>query len=63
LAIYTRQESVSFEPLIGFLALQVQKLWPKNNKLINYLIMGLINYVITKARCYSHTQQQMRVEL
>jgi len=28
----------SFEPLIGFLAFLVQKLWPKNNKLINYLI-------------------------
>jgi len=38
----TRLESESFEPLIDFLALLVQKLWSKINKCINYLIMGLI---------------------
>jgi len=27
-------ESQSFEPLIGFLAFLVQKLWPKNNRSI-----------------------------
>jgi len=30
-----------FEPLIGFLAYLVQKLWPRNNKLINPLINQL----------------------
>jgi len=29
---YVKYES--FEPLIGFLAFLVQKLWPKNNKII-----------------------------
>jgi len=29
-----RLDSESFEPLINFLAFVVQKLWPKNNKLI-----------------------------
>jgi len=33
---------MSFEPLAGFLAFLGQKLWAKNNKLINYLIRGLI---------------------
>ena len=32
-----RLESKSFQPLIGFLMFLFQKLWPKNNKLINYL--------------------------
>jgi len=31
----TRLECESFEPLIDFLGFQVQKLWPKNNKIIN----------------------------
>ena len=31
----TRLESESFEPLIGFLAFLVHKLWSKNNKKIN----------------------------
>jgi len=41
----TRPESESFEPLINFVAFLVQKLWPKN-KLISYLISGLINYFV-----------------
>jgi len=33
--------------LIDFLAFLVQKLWPKNNKLINYyLLQALINYLL-----------------
>ena len=39
----TRLESKFFEHLISFLAFLIQQLWPKNNKPINYLIMGLIN--------------------
>jgi len=46
LSLETRLESESFEPLINFLAFLVQKLWSKINKLINYLIMGLINYFV-----------------
>jgi len=34
----TRLESESFEHFIGFLGIQVQKLWPKNQKIIYYLI-------------------------
>jgi len=34
----TRLESESIEPLIGFLLFLVQKLWPKNNKIINPII-------------------------
>jgi len=30
----TRLETESFEALIGFLTFLVQKLWPKNNKVI-----------------------------
>jgi len=42
----TRLESKSFEPLLGFLAFLVQKVWPKNNKI---LIRGLIdNFVVFK---------------
>jgi len=44
-SLETRQESVSFETLIDFLAFLVQKLWPKINK-INNPITGLItNFV------------------
>jgi len=42
----SKLESESFEPLIGFLAFLVQKLWPKNNKLINHLIREFIKYGI-----------------
>ena len=45
-SLETRLESESFEPLIDFLAFLVQKLWSKINKLINCLIMGLINYFL-----------------
>jgi len=37
-SLETRLESESFDTLIDFLALLVQKLWSKVNKLINYLI-------------------------
>jgi len=43
----TRLESKSFETLIDFLVFLVQKLWPKPDKIIDYLIMGLItNFVV-----------------
>jgi len=38
LSIETTLESKSFETLIDFLAFLLQKLWPKINKTINYLI-------------------------
>jgi len=38
----TRLAYESFETLIDFLAFLIQKLWPKINKITNYLIMGLI---------------------
>jgi len=46
-SLETRLES--FEPLIDFLALLVQKLWSKINKLINYLIsqIFLLTYITT----------------
>jgi len=43
LVIYTKQKSPSLEPLIGFIAFVVGKLWPKNNRsnlLINYRCMA-----------------------
>ena len=43
LLLQARLESGSFEPSMDFLAFLVQKLWPKNNKLIYYLVKGLIN--------------------
>jgi len=45
-SLETRRESESFEHLINFLEFLVRKLWPKNNKLINYLILGLINLLV-----------------
>jgi len=41
-----RLESESFDALIDFLVFLVQQLWSENNKLINYLIMGLMNYFV-----------------
>jgi len=35
-------ESESFGPLISFLMFLVQKLWPKNNKLIIYIIRKIL---------------------
>jgi len=37
LLLETRLESEFFEYLIEFIGSQVQKLWPKNNKLMNYI--------------------------
>jgi len=45
-SLETRIEPKYFEPLIDFLAFLIQKLWSKMNKLINFLIMGLINYFV-----------------
>jgi len=46
----TRLQSESFETLIDFLAFLVQKLWPKINKIINCLIMGLItNFLVFRS--------------
>jgi len=46
----TRLESESFVTLIDFLVFLVQKLWPKINKVINYLIVGLVtNYLVLKS--------------
>jgi len=45
-SIETRLESESSEPLIKLLAFLVEKLWSKINKLICYVIMGLINYFV-----------------
>jgi len=42
----TRLESEPFEPLIAFLAFLIQKLRSKINKIINYLIKGLIKYFV-----------------
>ena len=42
----TRLESESFDPLIDFLTFLIQKLGYKTNKLISYLIMGLIKYFV-----------------
>jgi len=33
-------------PDFSFLVFLVQKLWPKNNQLINYLIKVLMNYFV-----------------
>ena len=46
----TKLESESFESFIDFLAFLVQKLWPKINEIINYLIIGLI---ISLFLCYN----------
>jgi len=48
LSLESRLESKSFERLIDFLAFLVQMLWSKINKLIKYLILGLINCLILK---------------
>jgi len=32
--------------LIDFLTFLVKKIWPKNNKMISYVISGLINYFL-----------------
>ena len=45
-SLETRLESESFETLINFLMFLVQKLWPKINKIIDYLISGLITNVV-----------------
>jgi len=40
-------DSMSFEPLIDFPVFLIQKLWPKNNKINNYLISEVItNFVV-----------------
>jgi len=41
-SLETRLVSESFEPLIDFLTILVQKLWSNINKLINYLISYLV---------------------
>ena len=46
----------SFETLIDFLAFLVQNLWPKNNKLINCLISGLITYFVDFIFCCRNTR-------
>jgi len=38
----TKLKSESFKLLVNFLAFLVEKLWPEINKMINYLISGLI---------------------
>jgi len=45
-SLKTSLESESFEPLIDFQAFLVQKLGSEINKLINYLIKGLIDYFV-----------------
>ena len=45
-SLETSLESESLEILIDFLTFLVKKLWPKNSKLINYLISGLIKYFL-----------------
>jgi len=55
LSVETRLESDSFEPLIDFLAVLVQKLWSKINKLINYLIKGYEE----KMNCYEEKMNQV----
>jgi len=48
-SLETRLESESFEPLIDFLKILVQKLWSKTNKLIDYLISQIfvLTYITT----------------
>jgi len=48
-SLETRLESESFEPLIDFLKILVQKLWYKTNKLIDYLISQIfvLTYITT----------------
>jgi len=41
----TRLKSESFEPLIGFLAFLVQKLWSKNHVISNFIKIG--NFTLT----------------
>ena len=48
-SLETNIESEPFEPLIDFLAFLVHKLWPKINKIINYLIRGLITHIVVKS--------------
>jgi len=55
LSVETRLESDSFEPLIDFLAVLVQKLWSKINKLNNYLIKGYEE----KMNCYEEKMNQV----
>jgi len=46
----TRLESESFETLTDLLAFLVLNLWPKVNKIFNYLIKGLItNFVVFRS--------------
>ena len=48
-SLETRLEPESYEPLINFLAFLVQKLWSKNNKLINDLIQGCQTHFSSRA--------------
>jgi len=62
-SLETRLESESFEPLTNFLLFVVQTLWPKINKIINYLIMGLItNFVVETTPLIDVTYKQPKTK-
>jgi len=59
-SLKARLESESFEPLIDFLVFLVQTLWPKINKIINYLFSGLItNFFVFRSQLLNPKPQQV----
>ena len=59
-SLETRLVPQSFEPLINFRMFLVQKLWPEINKIIKYLISGvIINFVVFRSWLLNRKQQQV----
>jgi len=62
-SLETRLASEFFEPLTSFLPFLVQTLWPKLNKIINYLIMELItNFVVKTTPLMDVTYKQPKTK-